>query len=78
MTDFARIPPPFTGPELVPVAARLDAGLDCSRYESRRLLATVRLLQQGMVLTLADLESTQRAIVQKSGLGPAPSLQVPS
>jgi hypothetical protein len=37
------LPPPFTGPELIPVANRLDRGLDCSRWESMRLLATLRL-----------------------------------
>ncbi len=40
----AFFPAPYTGPELLTVANRLDRGLDCSRYESMRLLSTVRLL----------------------------------
>lgn len=38
-------PSPLSPAELIPVAARLDAGGDCSRWEARCLLATVRELQ---------------------------------
>lgn len=56
---MASLPPadPLDQAEINLVAARLDNGADCSRHESRRLLATIRVLQT----KVADLESEARA-----------------